>query len=388
MAVDFFDFHVHTLPESALVHANALIARHTADLGSLGFRIVDTGQAFSYFPEAGRIRVSEGDAADTLIELTLEQWQGLVADLETAPALLYGNKLGAGSRGDMLQFLVWDPLLRSLYTGRPLYDEDSLQLLDCSGSPLDPERAFRLGRDGEQDMRHFLDTAGYLLLKGVFSGLEVQVFQQLADELRDTASVHDKASWWGVDARGEDVVTRVLNGGSQPLLREIASDERMQKLHALMPEGLAMRDPAAVDAITVVFKTPEMKEGLSDLPWHRDCGMGGHAVMCPVVNVSIYLSDATADAGELWFLPGSHRFCCPAPQGQAGIAAAACAGDVTLHYGDVMHQAPPPRSSIGPFRSSILLSFQPEFENHRGQRHYNDVLLDGGDGHVVTPQQQ
>ena len=192
----------------------------------------------------------------------------------------------------------------------------------------------------------------------------------------------------GVDARGKDVVTRVLNGGSQPLLRGIAYDERMQQLHALMPEGLAMRDPGAVDAITVVFKTPEMKEGLSDLPWHRDCGMGGHAAMCPVINVSIYLSDATEDAGELRFLPGSHRFCCPVPLGPAGIAAAACAGDVTLHYGDVMHQAPSPRSSIGPFRSSILLSFQPEFENHRGQRHYNDVLLEGGDGHVVTPQQR
>ena len=29
--------------------------------------------------------------------------------------------------------------------------------------------------------------------------------------------------------------------------------------------------------------------GLADLPWHRDCGMGGHPVKCPMLNVGIQL---------------------------------------------------------------------------------------------------
>jgi hypothetical protein len=34
--------------------------------------------------------------------------------------------------------------------------------------------------------------------------------------------------------------------------------------------------------------------GLSDLPWHRDCGLGGHPVTCPTLNVGIQLDAATA----------------------------------------------------------------------------------------------
>jgi hypothetical protein len=30
------------------------------------------------------------------------------------------------------------------------------------------------------------------------------------------------------------------------------------------------------------------------------------------------------------------------------------------------------------------MSFKPDFENHRGDRHYNDVLLKDGDGHVTS----
>ena len=50
-----------------------------------------------------------------------------------------------------------------------------------------------------------------------------------------------------------------------------------------------------------------MKEGLSDLPWHRDCGMGGHASMCPTINLSIFISEANEATGPLKVLPGSLR---------------------------------------------------------------------------------
>ena len=48
-----------------------------------------------------------------------------------------------------------------------------------------------------------------------------------------------------------------------------------------------------------------------------------------------------------------------------------------------MHAAPPPLSDKGDFRQSVLLSFHPDFTNHRGDRHYNDVLLGADDGQVT-----
>jgi ectoine hydroxylase-related dioxygenase (phytanoyl-CoA dioxygenase family) len=86
----------------------------------------------------------------------------------------------------------------------------------------------------------------------------------------------------------------------------------------------------------------------------------------------------------LLFLPGSHRACVgffdPAESGAPeGISVAAKAGDITLHYSDVMHAAPAPTAKSGPYRQSVLMNFAPEYEQHRGGRHYNDVLLENSD---------
>ena len=59
--------------------------------------------------------------------------------------------------------------------------------------------------------------------------------------------------------------------------------------------------------MTVIYKNPGIREGLGDLPWHRDCGMGGHALMCPILIASVYLTPATPETGELRMLPGSQN---------------------------------------------------------------------------------
>ena len=64
-------------------------------------------------------------------------------------------------------------------------------------------------------------------------------------------------------------------------------------------------DPQEVNGVAVIWKRPGVSEGLGDLPWHRDCGLGGHAVQCPCMVSSIYLRPANAATGDLRFLPGS-----------------------------------------------------------------------------------
>ena len=70
------------------------------------------------------------------------------------------------------------------------------------------------------------------------------------------------------------------------------------------------------------------------------------------------------------------------PGAPRGVSVAADAGDVSLHYGDIMHAAPPPTGD-GPFRQCLLMGFaKPEAYNHRGDNSYNDVLLGREDGQV------
>ena len=141
--------------------------------------------------------------------------------------------------------------------------------------------------------------------------------------------------------------------------------------------------------VTLLWKQPGVLEGLGDLPWHRDCGLGGHASMCPTAVVSVFLGPNTPEAGELRFLPGSWQMSFPhqnadSPLAPRGVAPPARAGDVTIHYGDVLHVAPPPTGASGPFRSCILLGYtRAGGGHHEGGRHYNDVLLGDESGQIA-----
>lgn len=146
--------------------------------------------------------------------------------------------------------------------------------------------------------------------------------------------------------------------------------------------------PGDKDGLAILWKQPGVEEGLGDLPWHRDCGMGGHASMCPTAVTSIFLGPNTKEAGQIRFLPGSWKSSFPFTDGNdagapEGVAPAAEPGDITLHYGDGLHVAPPPTGSEGPFRSCILMGYgRTGGGHHAGGRHYNDILLGNADGQV------
>jgi hypothetical protein len=383
--VEFGAFHREELPRRLAAGHGALAAEDDlAAIGALAFRM-PSGEAFTYRPRPGGVDVVAGDRdAQTVIELAPELWQDLVHDLESAPGLLYAGKARC-AKGDAMRFVRWEPGLRAMYHGRPVFRPERVDLRDRAGRPLDPARGFTLA-DDRAEMAHFLRTAGYLLVKGVFSGEETRRMQRHADALEAEAYQGDKRSWWGRNAAGDDVLCRVTRCGAVDDLRALFGDPRIAGLAALSHEKLDPREDDG-DGISVLIKNPAMTEGLSDLPWHRDCGMGGHASMCPVLIFSIYLAPSRPETGELRMLPGSHEaslgfFEATDPRAPRGVSLVADPGDVTLHYGDIMHAAPPPTGS-GPFRRCVLLSFaRPDAYNHRGERSYNDVLLSRDDGQV------
>jgi len=358
-------------------------------LGPLGI-VTDSG-SWTYVPGDGTVTIAEGvlDSSRTVAKLSDQSFAELAADLDTPVAMLYGNRAEV-IKGNPLRFIRWEPALRAMFHGRPIYDAASIDLRDLDGEPIDPAHAFTMAAlaDHPEAVAHQLSTVGYVVVKGMFGADETAALLREVEGLRAAAQPGDGRSWWGRTAAGEAVVTRVLNGVTRPTLQALYDDHRIRAL--VDATGLELRSAYRndVDGVTALWKIPDMAEGLADLPWHRDCGMGGHAANCPTLVMTICLTDGSPQAGELRALPGSHLTSHPfidgnAPGAPTGVAFAVTAGDVSLHDGDVMHVSLPPASADGPHRVSILLSFsRAGAVHHRGERHYNDALLSNPDGQV------
>jgi hypothetical protein len=152
----------------------------------------------------------------------------------------------------------------------------------------------------------------------------------------------------------------VLNGGTHPRIRALLRDPRLLRIVALSDFALEATD---TDVIHVLFKQSGMRpDGKTDNPWHRDCGLGLHATMCPLMNGSLFLRPANRETGELRFMPGSWRTAGVAgipDDRELGVGIEAGPGDFSLHYGDGVHAGPPPTAQNGPFRTSIVFEYGP-----------------------------
>ena len=394
-AEGFQRFHRSVLPERITSGNGHLAWTDLQTLGTLGVRT--SAGSFTYLPtgegESGTVEIIEGDeTADTVVELDLDSWHGLISDLDTAPGLFYGGRATV-PEGNPMRFVRWEPGLRALFHGRPVFDPDTADLREVDGSSLDPMKSFQYA-DLENDPSvveaagHFLTTAGYLVVRNVFSASEVADFLAGCEQAEADATPGDEQSWWGRNTQGEDILTRVLNAGVQSQLAALTDDPRIKLISEVSPEPLHPRESASRDSVTVLWKRKNIAEGLSDLPWHRDCGMGGHAINCPLTVMSICLTSGTPGAGELRALPGSQVGSYPFIDGRdteapEGVGLDVSAGDLSLHYSDVMHASMPPTDDVTPERISLLIGFVPEgYGNHASEGVYNDALLANEDGQV------
>jgi hypothetical protein len=192
----------------------------------------------------------------------------------------------------------------------------------------------------------------------------------------------DGRSWWAVRRDGTRVLCRLIYLGLRvPAIAALSDDPRLTALAALAPEPLRPAFDRA-DGHSVVVKNPDVASGLSDLPWHRDCGLGGHPATCPTLNVGVQLDAASAAAGRLEFLPGSHRGSVHrtalAHPGLPVVPVDTEVGDVTVHVGCILHAAPPP-TGAGPARRTLYLSFMPlrAYDVIPAGGSYNDVIRSG-----------
>jgi hypothetical protein len=385
----FVDFHRVELP--ALIARNGhLVVDDLEGAPPLAFRVED-GTTVTWRPVDGGVDAVAGDAdAGTVVELSEQTFSEFLDELITASGAVRSGRARI-ARGALEGWQRWEPAVQSLCSDREIYGmQVHRTLVGRDGAPLDLRRRFGPG-DEIDEMRHFLQTAGYLHVEGVFSHAEIEQYGAEVERARAQTPAGDPFSWWSVNAAGDEVVTRInYLGRYSPVLQELSHDPRLARFARLAGAELRVCDDR-LDGPMVFIKNSNVVKGNGDLGWHVDDGIGGHPVMCPLLQAGIQLDHANAENGQLLVLAGSHRYTKHwIAWGEEGglpvVAFDTEPGDLTIHYGDAMHTTPPPTSDSAGRRALYYKFAEPKtFAWVPEGCHYNDVLFrPDDDGRVST----
>ena len=160
------------------------------------------------------------------------------------------------------------------------------------------------------------------------------------DEALTHAKPDDGLSWWAGTSTGEQLPVRILSFHERSAaLRELLGDPRLTWIGELPDDGHL--PPAGGEGL---IKPLDIQTGLSDLPWHKDCGQGSHSYMCCSMTVGISITGADEASGALGVLPGSHRASLQASGMDPTFdlpSRKLCTnkGDLTVHCSDTFHRA-------------------------------------------------
>ena len=358
-----------------LVGADPAVLADAADglaqTGPVTFLVDD--DAVSYLPDGDGIRVLPGRTeAATEVRLSRQAWDDLVAQVRTVMSLLITGDL-AVERGSFEHLADWDPVLKYLHAGIPPYRPDRADL-----GGRDPLASFTLA-DDDDELRAQLQTMGYLHVRSVFSAAEMSAANAEIDRLAALARPGDDQSWWVTDEAGDSALCRlVYTSLRSSVLAALEGDARIHRLGTLLDPALRAA-PDRMEGAAVLLKVPGKTSGLSNIPWHQDCGLGGHGIICPAVGIGIQLTGSSAETGNLLVIPGSHgqavhygwmqRF-----QDLPYVSIDTEPGDVTVHIQDVMHASPEP-TGAGGRRTMYVTYYPPALWEHVGPGEaYNDAV--------------
>ncbi len=357
--VDFKAMHEIVLPHRLRRGVSDKIAWDVANASPIAIQTPE-GLAYSYVCQGNGVRIVPGVVADAelVIELSADSWQNYYYELRTRFGLLYEEAVRF-VRGNFRQWDAWEPALRCLYSGTPIYDPKSLDLRDLDGSPLDIRKSFSRD-DDPRAMSHFLRTAGYLHVRSAFSADEIARLSDETDRLRDNSVEGDVFSRWSADEHGSKKVWDLHYMALQSaLIEELDRHPMVTFLNGLAEEDLIPsydRDNGT-HAIIREFTGGENSDSTYMLGWHQDCGLGGCPITCPRIQIGIQLDAATPESSQLYFLARSAGRTChdqfsEEEWGQLPVVTFETQpGDVTVHFGCILHAAP---KANGPLRRRTI----------------------------------
>ena len=332
-----------------LVNANgAKAGRGGARLALMPLTLDVDGDLLTIEIDGDRLTVHPGGGDALVVALDRSAFSDLMQDVASTFGLEMGGRAEI-RHGTLDAFIEWEPALRYLLDGRPVYEPGSITFEDRHGGPLDLRRSFSLD-DTPEEIGHFLAQTGFLHVQGVFSKSEMAAVSAELDAAIDAAERDDGASWWAQTNAGEWYPSRILGFNQKsPTLRDLLHSDRFGSLGTFTDDRFIQRDPDVGDAAEGLLKKVGVVDGISDVSWHKDCAMGGHARHCCGLTVGISVTGATRENGELGVVPGSHRANI-APLGTEGLDLPRLplptqTGDITVHCSCTLHMSRPPVSA-------------------------------------------
>ena len=344
--VDPSDLFAARLP-AALAEATTRLAPSLHHLPLRTMTVEVDGEPWTLATVDDAVVVSAGPVRDAIVlRLTSDQLRDLVTDQVTPIGWLASGTLDLDG-GRLADVLNWWLVLRAALDGTTPHRAGDIDLTDADGHPLDLARAFRPDEPVEE-MADFLERAGYLHISGLFDVDLMAAVSADMDRVAPRYTKGDGRSWWATLADGSDALVRMQAFDREsPVVADLLSDERLLGLSALSHDGHEWsRRPT--NRIEGLFKPLGVVQGISDIPWHKDCSLGMHSYNCCGITVGISVTGADATSGQLRVVAGSHRaLVWPGPVVQPGIDLPEVdlpteVGDVTIHLSCTMHMAQPP----------------------------------------------
>jgi len=329
------------LPDAIAVHGD-LAGRGVTykDLPALGLDV--DGRGITLGVSGGALALRDGlDGAGVVAAMAADALSDLVQDAQSTMGLAMTARVQL-TVGTMPDWIGWEPALRALLDGRAVHETGDVTFTDRDGGDLDLDRSFTVDDDREE-IAHFLEQAGFLHLREVFADDEMAAVGADIDEWIARATPDDGDSWWATDEHGVDQAVRVLNFyDKSAALRALVHDDRYQWIGDLTRDG--HRHKGGGEGLV---KPLGIVRGLSDLPWHKDCGQGRHSYVCSGLTCGISVTGADRTSGALGVIPGSHRANTMATGRDPALdlrprVLETRTGDVTVHCSDTLHRAFPP----------------------------------------------